>query len=51
MAWQLRALLALPEDPRLVPSVHLRELTTICNSSFGKPDALFWPSQATAHIS
>lgn len=38
MAPQLGALVAFPEDLSLVPSIHVRWLTTVCNSGFRGSD-------------
>lgn len=37
------------ENPNLVPSTHVRKLTTICNSSLGDLTS-FWPPMAPALI-
>ena len=36
-------LTALPEDPGLVPSIHVEWLITACNFKSRGPDTLFWP--------
>ena len=38
-----RAHIVLPEDLSLVLSNHVGQLTTICNSSSRRSNALFWP--------
>lgn len=43
----LGALAALPEDPSLVPSTHLRQLTTTWNFKSRVACACFWPSRHT----
>jgi hypothetical protein len=35
-------LASLPEESSLLPSTYLKQLTTTCNSSSGKSNALFW---------
>jgi hypothetical protein len=44
IAQLLRAPAVLAEDPAWVPSTHFKELTTICNSSSRRFDALLWLS-------
>lgn len=43
-----RELDALPEELGLGLSTHVRQLTTICNSSSWGSNAFFWPLQAAA---
>lgn len=47
---QLREPSALEGDQSSVPSIHIRQLPTTCNSSPKESDALFWRLQAPAHI-
>lgn len=49
MAHQLRELAPLPENLSLFLSTHVRQLTTVCNSSSKESDALFWLLQAHTH--
>jgi hypothetical protein len=42
MAQQLNVHTSLAQDPSLVPSIHIRRLTTACNSSSWRSDAFFW---------
>jgi hypothetical protein len=39
MAQQLRTLVALQEEPSLVPSTQIRQLRTVCDSHFRRLDA------------
>ena len=48
MAWWLRALATLVEDPSGVPSMHSSGSQTACNSSFRESDAILCPSPASA---
>jgi hypothetical protein len=50
VAWQLRVHVAFAGDPGVVPSTHIRQLTTIINSTSRSSDALFWPPRAPAHM-
>lgn len=43
MAWWLRMGLTIQENPRLIPSTHAGELTTVYKFSFRGFDTLFWP--------
>lgn len=49
MAPWLKVLAALIEDPSLVPSIHIRWLSTAYDSSSMGPDILFWTSWACIH--
>jgi hypothetical protein len=42
----IRALAAPAEDLSLVPSTHVGQITTTCNSGSRRPDALFWSPRA-----
>jgi hypothetical protein len=46
MPQQLRALASLAKDSRRIPSIPVRQHTTICNSGYIVSDALFWLLQA-----
>jgi len=37
MAQQLKVHAVLPEDPGLIPSTHIEQLETSCNSALGNP--------------
>ena len=50
MAQLSRALAVLVEEPGLVPSTHVGQLTTGCNHTARGSGALFWPLQAPAHV-
>ena len=45
----IESAVALPEDSSLVPSTHVRQLTTACDSSSGVTDALFDLSRQWIH--
>lgn len=44
MAQQLKAPAALAKESACVPSTHIRQLSTFCNSSSWGYNTLFWPS-------
>lgn len=46
----LTTLVTLSEDPYLVPSTHIGQLITTCNSRCRVSDALFWPPQKPTHM-
>ena len=43
MVQRLRALAVLPEDPSLVPRIHVSPLTAACHPSSSAANELFWP--------
>lgn len=42
MAQRLREPIVIEEDQSLLPSTHIRQLTTACSSNSGGLNALFW---------
>lgn len=50
MTQQLRTYAALAQDLSLEPSTHTRNFTDTNNSSFRRPNTLFWTPQAPAFI-
>lgn len=46
-SYQLRTFAALIQDTGFVPSTHIRQLTTIYNSSSA---AFYWPPQTPTHM-
>lgn len=49
MFQQIRTLIILSKGPSSVPSMHVWQLTTVCNSRFRESDVIYWPLQAPPH--
>lgn len=50
MAQLLKVLLALPENPNLVPTTHAGKFTTACNSSFQDSNSFFCLHTCIIHL-